>query len=82
MVFIRDSSKEFIRFSIGMLLKFIFNLLAKSFASLFEWDELHLEGIETQYILLLPRAAVAIAETSAESMPPLSPIKAVLKPHF
>jgi len=31
---------------------------------------------------LLPRAAVAIAETSAESMPPLSPIKAVLKPHF
>jgi len=31
---------------------------------------------------LLPRAAVAIAETRAESMPPLRPIKDVLKPHY
>ena len=82
MVFIKDSSKELIKLSIGILLKFIFNLLAKSFASLFEWEELHLEGMETQKIFLLPRAAVAIADTSAESIPPLSPIKAVLKPHL
>ena len=65
-----------------MVLKFIFSLLARSFASLLECSELHFEGIDTQYTFSLPRAAVAITETSAESIPPLSPIKAVLNPHF
>ena len=60
----------------------MFNLLTKSFASILECLELHFEGIETQNIFSLPNAAVAMTETSAESIPPLKPIKADLNPHF
>ena len=56
--------------------------MTKSFASILECSELHFEGIEPHNIFLLPNAAVAMTETSAESIPPLKPIKADLNPHF
>ena len=38
-------------------------------------------GIDSALVSVIA-TAVAITETNAESMPPLSPINAVLKPHF
>ena len=60
----------------------MFSLSTKSCASILECSELHFEGIDTQKIFSLPNAAVAMTETNAESIPPLSPIKADLNPHF
>ena len=45
-------------------------------------SELQGEGISIAVTFLAPKAAVAIIVTRAESIPPLNPTTAELKPHF
>lgn len=55
---------------------------ASSAASPFEWSEEYFEGMETPYTFSGPTASQAIAATSAESMPPDSPISTERNPFF
>ena len=47
--------------------------MAKSWASLTECSDEYGLGIDTPFTLFAPSASTAIAATSAESIPPLSP---------
>ena len=78
----KETLEDSIRLSIEIVSKLILSLLANSSASILEFMLFHLEGIAIEKIFLLPNAAAAITATSAESIPPLKPINAVLNPHF
>ena len=55
---------------------------AKAWASEIEWSEEYLLGIATPFTRFAPRASIAIAATSAESIPPDRPTTTLRKPFF
>lgn len=66
--------------SIGTVRKLSPVRRASSAASPLEWSDEYFDGMEMPYTFCAPSASQAIAATSAESMPPDSPISTDRKP--